>query len=81
MYSNCPSFDTRKCVLGIQNNELLCLARVLVPDMTRRDWNSIRQERQRQKNPTKALHQKADVPKSLFGLPEVTTLQQFIDDS
>jgi len=76
--------DTKKSVIRIRNNDLLCLARALVTDMARQekhpDWNSIRQGRERQKALAKELHQKADVPEGLCGLSEVTTFQEVIED-
>ena len=44
------------------------------------DWNSIRQECLWQRILAKELHQKANVPEGLFGLPEDTKFQQVIDD-
>ena len=76
--------DIKKSVIRIRNNDLLCLARALVTDMTRQekhpDWNSIRQGRQRQRILAKELHEKAGVPEGLCGLPEVTKFQQVIED-
>jgi len=76
--------DTKKSVIRIRNNDLLCLARALVTDMARQekhpDWNSIRQGRQRQRILAKELHEKAGVPEGLCGLPEVTKFQQVIED-
>ena len=85
MDSNCPSFlILKKSVIRIRNNYFLCLARALVTDMARQekhpDWNSIHLGPQWQSILAKELHEKAGVPESLCGLPEVTKFQQVIED-
>ena len=80
-----PKFlGTKKSVIRIQNNDLLCLACALVADMAQQekhpDWNSIRQGRQQQRILAKELHQKAGIPEGLCGLPEVRKFQQVIED-
>lgn len=44
------------------------------------DWNSIRQGCQLQSNLAKELHQKAEVPEGLCGIPEIAKFQSVIED-
>jgi len=63
--------DTKKSVIRIRNNDLLCLALALVTDMARQekhpDWNSIRLGRQWESILANELHEKAGVPEGLCG--------------
>ena len=76
--------DTKKCVIRIRNKDSLCLARALVTDIACQeadpDWNSIPQGRQLQTILAKELHQKANVPEGLCGLPEIAKFQAVIVD-